>query len=49
VTAELFAAARAELEAVVHEVSPLDQTVPAHRKLDAGEVFGRIVLTPPGR
>ncbi|WP_433381718.1 zinc-dependent alcohol dehydrogenase family protein [Actinoplanes sp. CA-142083] len=34
------------LKAVVHEVLPLDQAVLAHRKMDAGEVFGRIVLTP---
>ena len=46
-TAELFAAAgRGELDAVVHEVLPLDQAALAHRKMDAGEVFGRIVLTP---
>ncbi len=47
VTADLFAAAgRAELEAVVHEVLPLEQAVLAHQKMAAGEVFGRIVLTP---
>lgn len=47
VTAELLAAAsRGELEAVVHEVLPLEQAGLAHRKMDAGEVFGRIVLTP---
>lgn len=40
------AAARGELQAVVHEVLPLDRAVAAHRKMDAGEVFGRIVLTP---
>jgi NADPH:quinone reductase-like Zn-dependent oxidoreductase len=46
-TAELFAAAgRGELEAVVHEVLPLAQAALAHRKMDAGEVFGRIVLVP---
>ena len=27
-------------------VLPLDEAVLAHRKMDAGEVFGRIVLTP---
>jgi NADPH:quinone reductase len=44
---EHFAAAeRGELQAVVHEVLPLDHAVLAHRKMDAGEVFGRIVLTP---
>jgi NADPH:quinone reductase-like Zn-dependent oxidoreductase len=42
VTAELFAGG---LRAVVHEVLPLEQAALAHRKLDAGEVFGRIVLT----
>lgn len=47
VTAEQFAAVgRGELRAVVHEVLPLEQAVLAHRKMDAGEVFGRIVLTP---
>jgi len=45
--AELFAAAtRGELQAVVHEVLPLEHAVLAHRKLHAGEVFGRIVLVP---
>jgi NADPH:quinone reductase len=49
VTAELFAAAvRGELHSVVHELLPLDQAVLAHRKMAAGEVFGRIVLTPSG-
>ncbi|WP_030506973.1 zinc-binding dehydrogenase [Microbispora rosea] len=44
---EQFAAAsRGELHTVVHEVLPLEQAVLAHRKMDAGEVFGRIVLTP---
>ncbi|MEU1349843.1 zinc-binding dehydrogenase [Streptomyces sp. NPDC005776] len=47
VRAEQFAAAgRGELELVVHELLPLDQAVLAHRKMDAGEVFGRIVLVP---
>jgi NADPH:quinone reductase-like Zn-dependent oxidoreductase len=40
------AAGRGELEAVVHELLPLDEAVLAHRKMDAGEVFGRIVLRP---
>ena len=45
--AELFAAAlRGELQAIVHEVLPLDQAVLAHQKMDASEVFGRIVLAP---
>jgi NADPH:quinone reductase-like Zn-dependent oxidoreductase len=49
-TAELFAAAgRGELEAVVHEELSLEQAVLAHQKLEAGEVFGRIALTPSGR
>ncbi|QLJ05696.1 zinc-binding dehydrogenase [Streptomyces sp. NEAU-sy36] len=49
VRAELFAAAaRGEIEAVVHEVLPLDEAALAHRRMDAGEVFGRIVLTPRG-
>ncbi|MET7685105.1 zinc-binding dehydrogenase [Streptomyces sp. NPDC005423] len=44
---EQFAAAgRGEIETVVHELLPLDAAVLAHRKMDAGEVFGRIVLTP---
>lgn len=47
VTAEHFgAAARGELRTVVHEVLPLEKAVLAHRKMDDGEVFGRIVLTP---
>ncbi|MEV0315367.1 zinc-binding dehydrogenase [Nonomuraea fuscirosea] len=46
-TAGLLAAAgRGELEAVVHEVLPLEQAALAHRKMNAGEVFGRLVLTP---
>ena len=32
---------------MVHEVLPLEQAVLAHQKMDAGEVFGRIVLTTP--
>ncbi|MDF6023111.1 zinc-binding dehydrogenase [Streptomyces sp. JH34] len=47
VRSEQFAAAsRGDLDTVVHEVMPLDQAVLAHQKMDAGEVFGRIVLTP---
>ncbi|SNT54048.1 NADPH:quinone reductase [Actinacidiphila glaucinigra] len=47
VRGEQFAAAgRGEIETVVHEVLPLDAAVLAHRKMAAGEVFGRIVLTP---
>lgn len=39
-------ASRGELRTVVHEVLPLEKAELAHRKMDAGEVFGRIVLTP---
>ncbi|OKI20367.1 zinc-binding dehydrogenase [Streptomyces sp. CB03911] len=39
-------AARGDLRTVVHEVLPLDQAAPAHRRMDAGEVFGRVVLAP---
>ncbi|WP_250008118.1 zinc-binding dehydrogenase [Actinoplanes sp. M2I2] len=41
----LAAAARGQLRSVVHDVLPLDQAADAHRRMDAGEVFGRIVLT----
>jgi NADPH:quinone reductase len=45
--ADLFtAASRGELRTVPHEVLPLAQAVLAHQKLAAGEVLGRIVLTP---
>jgi NADPH:quinone reductase-like Zn-dependent oxidoreductase len=45
--AEMFAAAsRGELRTVVHEVLPLEQAVVAHQKMEAGEIFGRIVLVP---
>ncbi|MGW4230089.1 zinc-binding dehydrogenase [Streptomyces sp. NPDC004980] len=47
VRSEQFAAAsRGEIETVVHEVLPLDAAVLAHQKMYAGDVFGRIVLTP---
>jgi NADPH2:quinone reductase len=36
---------RAGLGIVVHEVLPLEEAALAHRRMDAGEVFGRIVLT----
>ncbi|MFC3998950.1 zinc-binding dehydrogenase [Nocardiopsis sediminis] len=39
-------AARGDLRTVVHEVLPLDQAASAHRAMDAGEVFGRVVLVP---
>ncbi|GAA5056504.1 zinc-binding dehydrogenase [Nocardia callitridis] len=45
-TNHFAAASRGELQTVVHECLPLDQAASAHRKMDAGEVFGRIVLTP---
>jgi NADPH:quinone reductase-like Zn-dependent oxidoreductase len=47
VIAELFTAAgRGELHSVVHELLPLEHAVLAHRKMEAGEVFGRIILAP---
>lgn len=39
-------AASGRLHPVVHEVLPLDQAAEAHRRMDDGTVFGRIVLTP---
>ncbi|GHH83452.1 oxidoreductase [Streptomyces sulfonofaciens] len=39
-------AAHGDLRTVVHQVLPLDEAVPAHREMDAGRVFGRIVLVP---
>ncbi|MFC9859533.1 MULTISPECIES: zinc-binding dehydrogenase [unclassified Streptomyces] len=44
---EQFAAAsRGEIATVVHDVLPLDAAMLAHRRMDEGGVFGRIVLTP---
>ncbi|GAA0242821.1 zinc-binding dehydrogenase [Cryptosporangium japonicum] len=43
---QFAAAVRGELRSVVHEVLPLTEAALAHRKMDDGEVFGRIVLTP---
>jgi len=40
------AAVRGDLHPVVHRQLPLEQVVLAHQLMDAGEVFGRIVLTP---
>jgi NADPH:quinone reductase-like Zn-dependent oxidoreductase len=37
-----------ELEPVVDEVFPLDQAAAAHQRLENGEAFGSIVLTPGG-
>ncbi|MEU3342763.1 zinc-binding dehydrogenase [Streptomyces sp. NPDC006668] len=39
-------AAHGDLRTVVHAVLPLDQAVLAHREMDAGKVFGRVVLAP---
>jgi len=46
IAALLVAGRRGELHALVHESLPLEQAVLAHKKMDAGQVFGRIVLTP---
>ena len=47
VRAQLFAdAAEGRLQPVIHSVLPLSAAADAHRLMDAGEVFGRIVLTP---
>ncbi|MFD5814259.1 zinc-binding dehydrogenase [Streptomyces sp. NPDC127038] len=43
---QFTAAAHGDLRTVVHEVLPLDQAVSAHRDMDAGKVFGRVVLVP---
>ncbi|MFF7331670.1 zinc-binding dehydrogenase [Streptomyces sp. NPDC008150] len=45
-SSQFKAAARGDLRTVVHATLPLDQAEAAHRKMDAGTVFGRIVLTP---
>ena len=46
VTTELFrAASRGELHPMVHKVMPMEQAVAAHHEMEAGTVFGRIVLT----
>ncbi|MEW2177807.1 zinc-binding dehydrogenase [Streptomyces sp. NPDC005406] len=45
-SAQFADAAHGSLSTVVHEVLPLGQAVLAHRKMDAGEVFGRVVLAP---
>ncbi|MFJ9349290.1 zinc-binding dehydrogenase [Streptomyces sp. NPDC101237] len=39
-------AAHGDLRTVVHAVMPLDHVVLAHRDMDAGKVFGRVVLAP---
>jgi NADPH2:quinone reductase len=43
---QFAAAARGELTPVVHGVLPLADAADAHRRMDAGEVFGRFVLLP---
>ncbi|MFE9680959.1 zinc-binding dehydrogenase [Streptomyces sp. NPDC006285] len=43
---QFTAASRGEIETVAHELLPLEEAVLAHQKMGAGEVFGRIVLTP---
>jgi len=46
---ELFEdAVRGQLCAVVHDVLPLERAADAHRRMDSGSVFGRIVLVPEG-
>jgi NADPH2:quinone reductase len=35
-----------DLEPVIHTVLPLDQARQAHEMLEAGEVFGKVVLVP---
>ncbi|MGO4301164.1 zinc-binding dehydrogenase [Leifsonia sp. RAF41] len=44
--AQFAEAAEGRLTPVVHDVLPLDQAAQAHRELDGGNVFGRIVLVP---
>lgn len=45
-TEQFEAAVRGDLHPVVHAVMPLDQAAEAHRQMDRGTVFGRIVLQP---
>jgi NADPH:quinone reductase-like Zn-dependent oxidoreductase len=45
-SSQFAAAADGDLRTVVHEVLPLDQAPLAHRRMDAGQVFGRVVLAP---
>ena len=45
-TEQFAAAVRGEIHAVVYDIMPLDAAAEAHRRMDAGEVFGRIVLVP---
>ena len=44
---DLFeAAVRGDLHTVADDILPLDQAADAHRRMDDGSVFGRLVLTP---
>jgi len=46
-TAELFElAVRGELRTVLEEVLPLEQAMLAHRKMERGGGFGKLILTP---
>lgn len=45
-SAHFDAALRGDLHAVIHSVLPLEEAAEAHRLMDDGSVFGRIVLTP---
>jgi NADPH:quinone reductase len=45
-SSQFAAAAHGDLRTVVHEVLPLDRAALAHRRMDAGQVFGRVVLAP---
>jgi NADPH2:quinone reductase len=46
--AQFQAAAEGKITPVVHSIRPLDQAADAHREMDSGSVFGRIVLVPNG-
>jgi NADPH:quinone reductase len=43
---QFVAVTRGELHTVVQDVLPLERAADAHALMDAGQVFGRIVLTP---
>jgi NADPH:quinone reductase len=45
-TEQFAAAVRGEIHAVVHDIMPFDAAADAHRRMDAGEHFARIVLVP---
>lgn len=40
---------RGELRAPIHDVMPLDEARAAHERLEAGDVFGKLVLVPSER